>query len=98
MTTTKRPWRRRSSGRRRRRLSDVRRQVPYVVGIIAISVAGLVYTFASGNEPLLGLDGRGIRRARTRPLPNGQEITEETLDQAVDIIEIVSMVSASVSW
>ena len=37
-------------------MSDVRRQVTYVVGIIAVSVAGLVYTFASGNEPLLGLD------------------------------------------
>ena len=66
----------------------MRRQVTYVVGIIAISVAGLVYTFASGNEPLLGLDLQGGASVvlEPEPLPDGQEITEETLDQAVDII------------
>ncbi len=66
----------------------MRRQVTYVVGIIAISVAGLIYTFASGNEPLLGLDLQGGASVvlEPEPLPDGQEITEETLDQAVDII------------
>ena len=66
----------------------MRRQVTYVVGIIVISVVGLVYTFASGNEPLLGLDLQGGASVvlEPEPLPDGQEITEETLDQAVDII------------
>ncbi|MEL0141409.1 MAG: hypothetical protein VW800_13635, partial [Acidimicrobiaceae bacterium] len=66
----------------------MRRQLTYVIGIIAISVAGLAYTFAAGNEPLLGLDLQGGASVvlEPEPLPDGQEITEETLDQAVDII------------
>ncbi|MEO0491806.1 MAG: protein translocase subunit SecD [Actinomycetota bacterium] len=66
----------------------MRRQVSYVVGIIVISIAGLVYTFVAGNEPLLGLDLQGGASVvlEPEPLPDGQEITEETLDQAVDII------------
>ena len=34
----------------------MRQQVSFVVFIVVLSVAGVVYTIASGNEPLLGLD------------------------------------------
>ena len=51
------------------------------------AVAGILYTFVSGNEPLLGLDLQGGASVvlEPEPLPNGQEITDESLDQAVDI-------------
>lgn len=66
----------------------MRRQVSYVALIVLLSVAGVVYTLASGNEPLLGLDLQGGASVvlEPEPLPDGQEITEEMLDQAVDII------------
>ena len=66
----------------------MRQQVTYVVGIVVVSIAGLIYTFAAGNEPLLGLDLQGGASVvlEPEPLPDGQEITEESLDQAVDII------------
>lgn len=66
----------------------MRQQVSYVVFIVLLSVAGIVYTVASGNEPLLGLDLQGGASVvlEPEPLPGGQEITEEMLDQAVDII------------
>ena len=34
----------------------MRQQLTYVIGIVVVSIAGIVYTIASGNEPLLGLD------------------------------------------
>ncbi|MEM9201858.1 MAG: protein translocase subunit SecD [Actinomycetota bacterium] len=66
----------------------MRQQLTYVIGIVAISIAGIVYTLVSGNEPLLGLDLQGGASVvlEPEPLPDGQEITEEMLDQAVDII------------
>lgn len=66
----------------------MRQQVVYVVGIVLVAVAGIVYTLASSNEPLLGLDLQGGASVvlEPEPLPDGQEITEDMLDQAVDII------------
>ncbi len=66
----------------------MRQQLTYVLGIVVISIAGIVYTLAAGNEPLLGLDLQGGASVvlEPEPLPDGQEITEESLDQAVDII------------
>ena len=66
----------------------MRQQVVYVVGIVLVAIAGIVYTLASGNEPLLGLDLQGGASVvlEPEPLPDGQEITDEMLDQAVDII------------
>ena len=66
----------------------MRQQLTFVIGIVALSVAGILYTFVSGNEPLLGLDLQGGASVvlEPEPLPNGQEITDESLDQAVDII------------
>jgi preprotein translocase subunit SecD len=66
----------------------VRQQFVYVVGIVAIAFAGIVYTLVSGNEPLLGLDLQGGASVvlEPEPLPDGREITDELLDQAVDII------------
>ena len=37
----------------------MRRKLIYVIGIVAVAVAGVVYTLAAGNEPLLGLDLQG---------------------------------------
>ena len=66
----------------------MRQQVVYAVGIAAIAIAGIAYTLASGNEPLLGLDLQGGASVvlEPEPLPDGREITDELLDQAVDII------------
>ena len=66
----------------------MRQQLTFVIGIVALSVAGILYTFVSGNEPLLGLDLQGGASVvlEPEPLPDGQEITDESLDQAVDII------------
>ena len=66
----------------------MRQQLTYVLGIVILSVAGIVYTLVAGNEPLLGLDLQGGASVvlEPEPLPDGQEITEESLDQAVDII------------
>ena len=66
----------------------MRQQLTYVIGIVAVSIAGIVYTLAAGNEPLLGLDLQGGASVvlEPEPLADGQEITDESLDQAVDII------------
>ncbi len=52
-------------------------------GLVALSVAGIIYTFVAGNQPLLGLDLQGgvsVVYAPTEPA------TEETLDQTLEII------------
>ncbi len=56
--------------------------------IVVVAIAGIGYTLASGNEPLLGLDLQGGASVvlEPEPLPDGQEITDEMLDQAVEII------------
>lgn len=66
----------------------MRRQVTYVVGIIIAAVGGIVYTFAAGNEPLLGLDLQGGASVVLEPEPNpdGSEVSSEVLDQAIEII------------
>ncbi len=52
-------------------------------GLVALSVAGIIYTVVAGNQPLLGLDLQGgvsVVYAPTEPA------SEETLDQTVEII------------
>ena len=61
----------------------MRRQLVYVIGIIVVAVAGVVYTVVSGNEPLLGLDlqgGASVVLEPTRDAEPGE------LDVAVEII------------
>ena len=63
------------------------RQLGYVIGIVVVAIAGIVYTVTSGNEPLLGLDLQGGASVVLEPVEtDGTEITEESLDHAVDII------------
>lgn len=66
----------------------MRRQVGYVVGVVAFAIAGIVYTFAVGNEPLLGLDLQGGASVVLEPEPNpdGSAVSEDVLDQAIDVI------------
>jgi preprotein translocase subunit SecD len=66
----------------------MRRQLVSIIGIVLVAVAGLVYTVLSGNEPLLGLDLKGGASVVLEPAPrvDGEPVTEESLDQAVDII------------
>ena len=47
----------------------MRQQVTYVVGIVVVSIAGLIYTFVAGNEPLLGLDLQGGASVVLEPEP-----------------------------
>ncbi|MEZ5379813.1 MAG: protein translocase subunit SecD [Acidimicrobiales bacterium] len=52
-------------------------------GLVALSIAGIVYTVVAGNQPLLGLDLQGgvsVVYAPTEPA------SEETLDQTLEII------------
>ena len=61
-----------------------RRQYVYLFGITFLSIAALIGTFASGNEPLLGLDLQGgvsVRYRTTEPVEDPDQI-----DQAVEII------------
>ena len=66
----------------------MRRQLTFAIGIVVIALAGVIYTITSGNEPLLGLDLQGGASVVLEPEPNedGSEISDEVLDQAVDII------------
>ena len=48
----------------------MRRQASYAIGMVVLAVAGLVYTFAAGNEPLLGLDLQGGASVVLEPEPN----------------------------
>ncbi|MBT5140293.1 MAG: protein translocase subunit SecD [Acidimicrobiaceae bacterium] len=66
----------------------MRRQVTYVVLIVLLSVGGIIYTLAAGNEPFLGLDLQGGASVVLEPAEpaDGTEIDEDTLDQAVEII------------
>ncbi len=61
----------------------MRRKLIYVIGIITVAVAGVVYTVAAGNEPLLGLDLQG--GASVVLEPTGPAEPEE-LEVAVEII------------
>ncbi len=66
----------------------MRRQITYVVLIVLVAIGGIVYTLAAGNEPFLGLDLQGGASVVLEPVDptDGSEITDETLDQAVEII------------
>ena len=61
----------------------MRRRLVYVIGIVAVAVAGVVYTLVAENEPLLGLDlqgGASVVLEPTRPAEAAD------LDLAVEII------------
>lgn len=62
----------------------MRRQLTFVIGIVIVAAAGVVYTIVSGNEPLLGLDLQGGVSVVYEPVTPVED--EEQLDQAVDII------------
>lgn len=64
------------------------RQVTYAIGITVVALAGILYTALSGNEPLLGLDLQGGASVVLEPELNadGSEVSDEVLDQAVEII------------
>ena len=66
----------------------MRRQASFVIGVVALALAGIVYTFAAGNEPLLGLDLQGGASVVLEPEPNpdGTPVSEDILDQAIDVI------------
>ena len=61
----------------------MRRKLAYVVGIVAVAVAGVVYTLVAGNEPLLGLDLQGGASVVLEPTRAAEP---EELDVAVEII------------
>ena len=61
----------------------MRRKIAYVIGIVAVAVAGVVYTLVSGNEPLLGLDLQGGASVVLEPTRVAEP---EELDVAVEII------------
>ena len=61
----------------------MRRKLVYVIGIVAVAVAGVVYTLAAGNEPLLGLDLQGGASVVLEPTRVAEP---EELDVAVEII------------
>ncbi len=61
----------------------MRRQLVYVIGIVAVAVAGVVYTVVAGNEPLLGLDLQGGASVVLEPTRAAEP---DELDVAVDII------------
>ena len=61
----------------------MRRQLVYVVGIVAVAVAVVVYTVVAGNEPLLGLDLQGGASVVLEPTRAAEP---DELDVAVEII------------
>ncbi|MGI9603082.1 MAG: protein translocase subunit SecD, partial [Acidimicrobiales bacterium] len=54
-----------------------------LIGIVVLAVAGLAFTFASGNEPLLGLDLQGGVSVVLQPT---EEVDDDTLDEAIEIM------------
>jgi preprotein translocase subunit SecD len=66
----------------------MRQLLTFSVGIFVVAVVGIVYTFAAGNEPLLGLDLQGGASVVLEPEPNpdGSAVSEDILDQAIEII------------
>ncbi|MCE2511018.1 MAG: protein translocase subunit SecD [Acidimicrobiia bacterium] len=61
----------------------MRRKIAYVIGIVAVAVAGVAYTLVAGNEPLLGLDLQGGASVVLEPTRIAEP---EELDVAVEII------------
>ncbi len=64
------------------------RQLSFAIGIVVVAVVGIVYTFASGNEPLLGLDLQGGASVVLEPEPNpdGSPVSDDIIDQAIEVI------------
>ena len=66
----------------------MRRKLVYVIAIIGIAVGGVVYTLASGNEPLLGLDLQGgasvVLEPTRAPEPEELEVAVEIIRNRVD--------------
>ena len=54
-----------------------------LIGIVVLTIAGLVYTFVAGNEPLLGLDLQGGVSVVLQPT---EEATGEELDQSIEVM------------
>lgn len=66
-------------------VTDVRRFRGFwsLIIVVVIAIGGLGYTFASGNQPLLGLDLQGGVSVVLKPT---NEVTDDTLEQAISII------------
>lgn len=66
----------------------MRRQLIFAIGIVVVAIAGILYTVAVGNEPLLGLDLQGGVSVVLEPEPNpdGSAVSDEVLDQAINVI------------
>ena len=66
----------------------MRRKLVYVIAIIVVAVGGVVYTLASGNEPLLGLDLQGgasvVLEPTRAPEPEELEVAVEIIRNRVD--------------
>ncbi len=65
-----------------------RRQVSFLIGITVLSIALLAFTFARGNEPLLGLDLQGgvsVRYVTTDEFDDPLEL-EARIEEAVEVI------------
>lgn len=57
------------------------------VGVVLLAVAGVIYTIAVGNEPLLGLDLQGGVSVVLEPTnTNDEDISDETLDLTVELL------------
>ena len=61
----------------------MRRKLTFVIGIVAVTLGGVVYTLAAGNEPLLGLDLQGGASVVLEPT---RDASDDELDLAVGII------------
>ena len=61
----------------------MRRRLVYVIGIVVVAAAGLVYTLVADNEPLLGLDLQGGASVVLEPTSAAEA---SDLDLAVEII------------
>ncbi len=66
----------------------MRRKLVYVIAIVVVAVGGVVYTLASGNEPLLGLDLQGgasvVLEPTRAPEPEELEVAVEIIRNRVD--------------
>ena len=64
------------------------RQIGFLLGITALAIAGLIFTFTAGNEPLLGLDLRGGVSVRYRAVGDFDDPVEleGRIEEAVEVI------------
>jgi preprotein translocase subunit SecD len=61
------------------------RQLLSIIVTVAVALGALVYTFAVGNKPLLGLDLEGGVSVVLSP-KEGQDYGQDELDESVDIM------------